>query len=117
MTVEVKVPVLAESIPDATLLDWKKSEGEAVERDEILIELETDKVVLEVPAPEGGVLAEILKKSGDVAESEEVIARIDPDGKAKAPAKAAGAAGRAGAGTPSRRWYAATSFAASRSQW
>jgi 2-oxoglutarate dehydrogenase E2 component (dihydrolipoamide succinyltransferase) len=88
VTVEVKVPVLAESIPDATLLDWKKSEGEAVERDEILIELETDKVVLEVPAPEGGVLAEILKKSGDVAESEEVIARIDPDGKARAPAKA-----------------------------
>ncbi len=84
MTVEVKVPVLAESIPDATLLDWKKSEGEAVERDEILIELETDKVVLEVPAPEGGVLAEILKKSGDIAESEEVIARIDPDGKVKA---------------------------------
>ncbi len=88
MTVEVKVPVLAESIPDATLLDWKKSEGEAVERDEILIELETDKVVLEVPAPEGGVLAEILKKSGDIAESEEVIARIDPDGKAKPAAKA-----------------------------
>ncbi|MDX1529486.1 MAG: 2-oxoglutarate dehydrogenase complex dihydrolipoyllysine-residue succinyltransferase [Gammaproteobacteria bacterium] len=84
MAVDVKVPVLAESIPDATLLDWKKSEGEAVERDEILIELETDKVVLEVPAPEGGVLSEILKKSGDVAESEEVIARIDPAGKAKA---------------------------------
>lgn len=84
VSVDVKVPVLAESIPDATLLDWKKSEGEAVERDEILIELETDKVVLEVPAPEGGVLAEILKKSGDVAESEEIIARIDPDGKAKA---------------------------------
>jgi 2-oxoglutarate dehydrogenase E2 component (dihydrolipoamide succinyltransferase) len=82
VTVEVKVPVLAESIPDATLLDWKKSEGDPVERDEILIELETDKVVLEVPAPEGGVLAEILKNSGDVAESEEVIARIDPDGKA-----------------------------------
>ncbi len=84
MAVDVKVPVLAESIPDATLLDWKKSEGEAVERDEILIELETDKVVLEVPAPEGGVLSEILKKSGDIAESEEVIARIDTDGKAKA---------------------------------
>lgn len=84
MTVEVKVPVLAESIPDATLLDWKKSEGDTVERDEILIELETDKVVLEVPAPEGGVLSEILKKGGEVAESGEVIARIDPDGKAKA---------------------------------
>ncbi len=84
MAVEVKVPVLAESIPDATLLDWKKNVGDAVEQDEILIELETDKVVLEVPAPKGGVLAEILKKSGDIAESQEVIARIDPDGKAKA---------------------------------
>ena len=84
MAVEVKVPVLAESIPDATLLDWKKNVGDAVEQDEILIELETDKVVLEVPAPEGGVLAEILKKSGDIAESQEVIARIDPNGKGKA---------------------------------
>ncbi len=83
MSVDVKVPVLSESIPDATLLDWKKGEGESVERDEILIELETDKVVLEVPAPEGGVLAQILKKSGEIAESQEVIARIDPDGKAR----------------------------------
>jgi 2-oxoglutarate dehydrogenase E2 component (dihydrolipoamide succinyltransferase) len=83
VSVDVKVPVLAESIPDATLLDWKKGEGDSVERDEILIELETDKVVLEVPAPEGGVLAQILKKSGDIAESQEVIARIDPDGKAR----------------------------------
>ena len=83
MSVDVKVPVLSESIPDATLLDWKKGEGDSVERDEILIELETDKVVLEVPAPEGGVLAQILKKSGEIAESQEVIARIDPDGKAR----------------------------------
>ena len=83
MSVDVKVPVLSESIPDATLLDWKKGEGDSVERDEILIELETDKVVLEVPAPEGGVLAKILKKSGEIAESQEVIARIDPDGKAR----------------------------------
>jgi 2-oxoglutarate dehydrogenase E2 component (dihydrolipoamide succinyltransferase) len=87
VTVDVKVPVLAESVPDATLLDWKKGVGEAVERDEILIELETDKVVLEVPAPENGVLAEILKQSGDVAGSQEVIARIDPDGAAKATEK------------------------------
>lgn len=83
MTVDVKVPVLAESIPDATLLEWKKSEGDAVEQDEILIELETDKVVLEVPAPEGGVLSKILKQAGDTANSEEVIATIDTDGKAK----------------------------------
>ncbi|MDX1513475.1 MAG: 2-oxoglutarate dehydrogenase complex dihydrolipoyllysine-residue succinyltransferase [Gammaproteobacteria bacterium] len=87
MTVDVKVPVLAESIPDATLLEWKKSEGESVEQDEILIELETDKVVLEVPAPESGVLAKILKQPGDTANSEEVIAQIDPDGKAKPQAK------------------------------
>ena len=87
MLVEVKVPVLAESIPDATLLDWKKQPGEAVARDEILIELETDKVVLEVPAPEAGVLQEIVKQSGDIALSEEVLARIDTDGVAAAPAK------------------------------
>lgn len=88
MTVDVKVPVLAESIPDATLLEWKKNEGDAVERDEILIELETDKVVLEVPAPEGGVLSKILKQAGDTANSEEVIAQIEADGKAASkPAK------------------------------
>ena len=85
MTVDVKVPVLAESVPDATLLEWRKQPGDAVERDEILIELETDKVVLEVPAPEAGVLAEILKHTGDTVLSQEVLARIEPD--AGAPAK------------------------------
>ncbi len=79
MLVEVKVPVLAESIPDATLLDWKKQPGETVARDEILLELETDKVVLEVPAPQGGVLSEVLKNTGDIALSEEVLARIDTE--------------------------------------
>ena len=77
MTVDVKVPVLAESIPDATLLDWRKQPGDSVERDEILIELETDKVVLEIPAPEAGVLAEVLKQTGDTVLSQEVLARID----------------------------------------
>ena len=77
MTVDVKVPVLAESIPDATLLDWRKRPGDSVERDEILIELETDKVVLEIPAPEAGVLAEVLKQTGDTVLSQEVLARID----------------------------------------
>lgn len=84
MLVDVKVPILAESIPDATLLDWKKSPGEAVARDEILLELETDKVVLEVPAPQAGVLSEVLKNTGDVALSQEVLARIDTDGAAAA---------------------------------
>ena len=78
MTVDVKVPVLAESVPDATLLEWRKQPGDTVERDEILIELETDKVVLEVPAPEAGVLAEILKHTGDTVLSQEVLARIEP---------------------------------------
>ena len=78
MTVEVKVPVLAESVPDATLLEWRKRPGDVVDKDEILIELETDKVVLEVPAPEAGVLTEILKHTGDTVLGQEVLARIDP---------------------------------------
>jgi 2-oxoglutarate dehydrogenase E2 component (dihydrolipoamide succinyltransferase) len=83
------VPVLAESIPDATLLDWKKNPGEAVARDEILLELETDKVVLEVPAPQAGVLSEVLKSTGDIALSQEVLARIDTEAAAPAGAKPA----------------------------
>ena len=86
MTVDVKVPVLAESVPDATLLEWRKRPGDTVDKDEILIELETDKVVLEVPAPEAGVLAEILKHTGDTVLSQEVLARIEPgDGASAAP--------------------------------
>jgi 2-oxoglutarate dehydrogenase E2 component (dihydrolipoamide succinyltransferase) len=85
--VDVKVPVLAESIPDATLLDWKKSPGEDVARDEILLELETDKVVLEVPAPQAGVLSEVLKNTGDIVLSQEVLARIDTEASATAGAK------------------------------
>ena len=77
MTVDVKVPVLAESIPDATLLEWRKRPGDSVDRDEILIELETDKVVLEVPAPASGVLVEVLRNTGDTVLSDEVLARID----------------------------------------
>ena len=84
MTVDVKVPVLAESVPDATLLEWRKQPGDAVDKDEILIELETDKVVLEVPAPESGVLAEILKRTGDTVLSQEVLARIEPGAGASA---------------------------------
>ena len=99
MLVEVRVPVLAESIPDATLLEWKKHQGEAVARNEILIELETDKVVLEVPAPQAGVLAEIVHHNGDTVESEEVLARIDTEAKAAGTAPAAGAAAQT-PGTP-----------------
>ena len=95
MTVDVKVPVLAESVPDATLLEWRKQPGDPVDKDEILIELETDKVVLEVPAPEAGVLAEILKHTGDTVLSDEVLARIDT--AASATAEPATAASRAAA--------------------
>jgi len=87
VTVEVKVPVLAESIPDATLLEWKKKPGEKVDRDELLIEVETDKVVLEVVAPESGVLEEIVKGDGETVHSDEVIARISEGAGAPAEEK------------------------------
>jgi 2-oxoglutarate dehydrogenase E2 component (dihydrolipoamide succinyltransferase) len=87
--VEVKVPQLSESIAEATLLQWKKKPGDLVAVDEILIEIETDKVVLEVPAPSAGVLGEIIEADGSTVASEQVIARIDTDGKgAAAPAAA-----------------------------
>ncbi|HEU4460245.1 MAG TPA: 2-oxoglutarate dehydrogenase complex dihydrolipoyllysine-residue succinyltransferase [Methylibium sp.] len=79
--VEVKVPQLSESVAEATLLQWKKKPGEAVALDEILIEIETDKVVLEVPAPAAGVLAQVIKNDGDSCIAEEVIAKIDTEGK------------------------------------
>jgi len=90
--VEVKVPQLSESVAEATLLQWKKQPGEAVAMDEILIEIETDKVVLEVPAPSGGVIAELVVANGGSVVSDQVIARIDTEGKAgvaAAPAPAA----------------------------
>jgi 2-oxoglutarate dehydrogenase E2 component (dihydrolipoamide succinyltransferase) len=82
--VEVKVPQLSESVAEATLLQWKKKPGDAVAMDEILIEVETDKVVLEVPAPSGGVLAELVVADGGTVVSDQVIARIDSDGQAAA---------------------------------
>jgi len=90
--VEVKVPQLSESVSEATMLQWKKQPGEAVAQDEILIELETDKVVLEVPAPAAGVLAELVRNDGDTVVADEVIAKIDTEGKASAVAAPAVAA-------------------------
>ncbi len=90
--VEVKVPQLSESVAEATLLQWKKKPGEAVQMDEILIEIETDKVVLEVPAPADGVLSELVAGDGATVTAEQVIARIDTEGKASAAAPAAPAA-------------------------
>ncbi|MDV2117617.1 2-oxoglutarate dehydrogenase complex dihydrolipoyllysine-residue succinyltransferase [Alcaligenes faecalis] len=86
---DVLVPQLSESISEATLLEWKKQPGEMVQADEILIEVETDKVVLEVPAPASGVLSEIVKANGSTVTSGDVLARIDSEGKASAAAPAA----------------------------
>jgi 2-oxoglutarate dehydrogenase E2 component (dihydrolipoamide succinyltransferase) len=89
--VEVKVPQLSESVAEATMLQWKKKVGEAVAVDEILIDIETDKVVLEVPAPSAGVLVELLVADGGTVGSDQVIARIDTEAKAGAAAPAAAA--------------------------
>ncbi|MCD6671216.1 MAG: dihydrolipoamide succinyltransferase, partial [Burkholderiaceae bacterium] len=104
--IEIKVPQLSESVAEATLLQWHKKVGEAVARDENLIDIETDKVVLELPAPADGVLVEILKGDGETVVADELIARLDTDAKAAAGAKAAAPAaaaatpGQAGARAP-----------------
>jgi len=82
--VEVKVPQLSESVSEATMLQWKVKVGDAVSSDQILIEIETDKVVLEVPAPSAGVVSEILVTDGGTVIAEQLIARIDTDGKVAA---------------------------------
>lgn len=108
--VEVKVPQFSESVSEGTLITWKKKPGEAVAIDETLIEIETDKVVLEVPAPAAGVMAQILKNDGETVVSEEIIAKIDTDAAAQvsplqvtavaaAPAPAAAAAAPAAGGS------------------
>jgi len=79
MLVDVKVPVLSESVAEATLLSWHKKEGEHVDRDENLIDIETDKIVMELPAPAAGVLAKIVKGDGAIVAGGEIIATIDTD--------------------------------------
>ena len=86
MLIEVKVPQLSESVAEATLLAWHKKVGQAVARDENLIDVETDKVVMELPAPAAGVLVEIRKAEGSLVVSGEVIAILDPQAKATSPA-------------------------------
>src|SRR2546430_13260800 len=88
MLIEIKVPELSESVAEATLLAWHKKFGEAVRRDETLINTETDKVVLELPAPADGVLAKIIKGDGGTVKAGEVIATLDTEGKASAAAPA-----------------------------
>ena len=109
---DVVVPQLSESVSEATLLTWKKQPGAAVEADEILIEVETDKVVLEVPAPASGVLAEIVKGDGSTVTSGEVLARIDTAGKAAAAATAPAEAPKAAEQAPAAPAAAPASSAA-----
>ena len=92
MIIDVKVPMLSESVSEGTLLEWKKKVGEAVARDEILIDIETDKVVLEVPSPQAGVLVEIIAQNGETVAAEQVLARIDTAAIASASAEAPAAA-------------------------
>lgn len=89
MTLEVKVPRLPESVTDATLVTWHKAAGDMVERDENLADLETDKVVLEVPAPARGVLKEIVVQSGATVTSGDLLARLDPSSDSAQPSKPA----------------------------
>ena len=100
MIIDVKVPMLSESVSEGTLLEWKKKVGEAVARDEILIDIETDKVVLEVPSPQVGVLVEIVAQDGETVVADQVLARIDTAATAAAEAPAAAPAEAAPAAAP-----------------
>ena len=100
MIIDVKVPMLSESVSEGTLLEWKKKVGEAVARDEILIDIETDKVVLEVPSPQAGVLVEIVAQNGETVVADQVLARIDTAATAAAEVPAAAPAEAAPAAAP-----------------
>ena len=108
MIIDVKVPQLSESVAEATLVSWHKKPGEAVLRDENLIDIETDKVILELPAPIAGVLSEILKHDGEMVIAGEVIARVDTEAKAGAdPGAPVAKAAPAAASAPAARVSAA----------
>ena len=95
MSIEVKIPQLPESVADATIVSWHKRPGDAVQRDETLVDIETDKVVLEVPAPEDGILGDIVEDEGSVVTAGQVIAHVEQgEGRKKAAKPAAGAAGK-----------------------
>ncbi len=112
MQIEVKVPQLSESIAEATLVAWHKKAGQAVKRDENLIDIETDKVVMELPAPADGVIVKILKADGELVTSGEVIALLDTTAKAAVEAPAAPAAKAAVAPTSAAMSPAAAKIAA-----
>ena len=109
--IEVIVPQLSESVAEATLLNWHKKVGEAVARDENLIDIETDKVVLELPAPAAGVLVEVLKGDGGTVVAGELIGRIDTEGKAASAGASAGASVGPAGGVPAPAGPAAVTAA------
>ena len=94
MIIEIKVPALSESVAEATLLSWHKKIGDSINRDENLIDIETDKVVLELPSPDDGVLIEVIKNDGDTVIAGEVIAKIDTEAKIKSDVKNANSNGK-----------------------
>ncbi len=112
MLIEVKVPQLSESVSEATLLAWHKKQGEAVKRDETLIDIETDKVVLELPSPADGVLASILKGDKATVVAGEVIAKIDTEGRPSTIAPSAASAEGAKPASPPAAMPAARKLAA-----
>jgi 2-oxoglutarate dehydrogenase E2 component (dihydrolipoamide succinyltransferase) len=114
MLIEVKVPQLSESVAEATLSQWHIKEGSAVTRDQNLIDIETDKVVLELPAPDAGVIVKIIKQAGDSVVSGEVIAHLDTAGKADTAAPAAAPAAKAAAPAPAAPAAAAVAMPAAR---
>src|SRR5271166_3511740 len=114
MSIEVKVPVLPESVAEATLVNWHKKVGDAVSRDENLVDVETDKVVLELPAPAAGVLTEIRKPDGATVVAQEVIAVIDPAASGAAAAAPAAAAAAPAPAVPTPATAAASALPAAR---
>jgi len=113
MTIEVKVPALPESVSDGTLVNWKKKPGEAVKRGENLVDLETDKVVLDIPAPTDGVLGTILRQEGETVTTGDVIATLEESAVAEAAAPAPVATAAAAPTPPPARPSARSAWAMS----
>lgn len=115
MTIEIKAPTLPESVPDGTIATWHKQAGDAVKRDELLVDIETDKVVIEVVSPADGVLKEIIKNSGDTIVSNELIGRVEEGAAAtsdKSAEKSAEKAAEQPAAKPAEKSESATSDSA-----
>src|SRR5579863_5794201 len=100
MQVEIKVPPLGESITEATIGNWLKKAGETVAEGDVLVELETDKVMVEVPAPQGGMLSEVSVKTGDVVTVGQLLGKLDSDAKGAKPAAAVPVAAPKAAAAP-----------------